>query len=572
MIFNGIKNIFGRFTAFFAILFAICLLISSVSTAIYKAEIDPVKQAEAMLSEITVFASGSEGGAIDEWINGRLSADPPLNEWYAIGISRLYSDAKLAPYAASLESYLENNTVYSATTRQKYGLVLIACGRGDSDYLIGLVDDTAGKQGIMSYVFALHLLTNGASSEKYSPQNIIPVILSLACEGGGWSLTGKSPDVDVTAMTVQALAPYYNAYDEVKAAVDAAVERLSSMQAADGGFSSYGEANPESAAQVIIALTSLGREPLADSAFMKGGNTPLDAIKSYRLSDGSYSHRLGDVYNHAATAQVFLALSALVSDTGGGEPFFMFVSAPTEFPMLDSSVADTLPDKNTGGSGGNGESGSEGEQGGGETENGEENIGSDGENTVNPQEKASGAYKLPVCIVIGVLAAMVCALMFLKKKRALSDYIIVVVAAAAICLAVVFIDVYTPEEYYGQAITKEDPIGTVTVEIVCDSELTGRSDAVILKKTAIEIEAGESVYDLLAQACRSNEIVLDAMAGSPTGGVYVRGIDGLHEFAHGELSGWTYTVNGDRVSIGSDKYLPKDGDVIVWSYSDAMGE
>ena len=146
-----------------------------------------------------------------------------------------------------------------------------------------------------------------------------------------------------------------------------------------------------------------------------------------------------------------------------------------------------------------------------------------------------------------------------------------IVAAVAICLAVNFIDIYTPEQYYGQSVTKENPIGTVTVEIICDTDLTGRNDAVILREITVEIEEGETVYDVLAQACRANGIVLDAMSGSPTGGVYVRGIDGLHEFAHGDLSGWTYTVNGEQIGIGCDKYTLSPNDKIVWIYSNTFG-
>ena len=453
-----------------------------------------------------------------------------------------------------LESYLQNNTIYSATTRQKYGLALISCGKTDSEYLTALVDETAGKQGIMSYVFALHLLTNGAPSENFTPEKIIPVLLELSCEDGGWALSGKTPDVDVTAMTVQALAPYYNGYDAVKTAINAAILRLSAMQKEDGGFVSYGKANPESAAQVIIALTSLGIDPLTNEAFTKNGKTPLDAIKDYQLQDGSFSHERDSGYNLAATSQTFLALTALTlwEQASNNLPFFIFNEAPSVFPALDYSVADTLSGKNN-------------------TESGEQNGTENGENTVNPPKTQHGSYKLPVCIGICAVALALCAVMFIKKRRAISDYLIVIIAAVALCLAVVFIDIYTPEQYYGQSVTKENPIGTVTVEIICDTDLTGRNDAVILKEITVEIEEGETVYDVLTQACRANEIVIDASLGSPTGGAYIRGIDGLHEFAHGDLSGWTYAVNGEQIGIGCDKYTLSPNDKIVWIYSNTFG-
>ena len=554
-----------RFTASFIFFLILSLLLSTVCTVKAQAEIDPRRQAENVLKGITEFASGTSEPTAEDWINGALTDSPELNEWYAVGLAKSNADADLTPYAQALEEYLQSHTASSATTRQKYGLTLIACGKSDSDYLTKLVDETAGKQGIMSYVFALHLLTNGAPSEAFTAENIIPVLLKLSCEDGGWSLTGRSPDVDVTAMTVQALAPYYNAYSEVKTAVDAAILRLSAMQESNGGFKSYGEANPESAAQVSVALTSLGIDPLADGRFIKDGYTVLDAIKEYTLPDGSFSHRKGDGFNHAATSQVYLGLTALIiqADNGSPTPFFLFTDLPDSFPELDTAISDTLPDKGgSQGSGSNTDNSTEGNGG-----NDSEKV----DDTVNHGEKAHGAYKLPVCIGISAVALTVCAVMLLKKRKALSDYVIVVVAAALLCLGVAFIDIYTPEQYYGQTVSKTDPIGAVTVEIICDTELTDRNDAVILGKTLVEIEEGETVYDLLVQVCQANRIVLDAMSGSPTGGVYVRGIDGLHEFAYGDLSGWTYTVNGEQLGIGCDKYVPAPDDRIVWTYSDTLG-
>lgn len=552
----------GRFTAPFTLVLLLLLLFSAVSAPRIKAETVASEEGDqtvgSMLFELITFATGIPGATPEEWIGGSMSASPQLNEWYAIGVSRLYPDVDMTPYTDALENYLKNTVIQSAVTRQKYGLTLLACGKPDSEYLSGLVDETAGKQGIMSYVFALHLLSNGAASEKYTPENIIPTLLKLSCPDGGWSLTGKTADVDVTAMTVQALAPYYHGYEQVKTAVDAAILRLSAMQREDGGFVSYGDPNPESAAQVIIALLSLGRDPTTDPSFTKNGSAPLDAIKEYRLPDGSFRHRADGEYNLAATSQTFLALSALShyrSTNAEGSPFFLFGDAPTEFPDLDNTVADTLPDN-------------------GGTQNGDQSGDGDrlpNDGAVNPPKNNFGAYKLPVCIGIIVSAVAVCTVMLIKKRRARSDYLLVGIVAAALCLAVTFIDVYTPEQYYGQAVTKDSPVGAVTLEIVCDTDLTGRNDAVILGKTRVEIAEGETVYDLLTQVCRANGLILDAMASSPTGGAYVRGIDGLHELAHGDLSGWTYTVNGTQIGIGCDKYVPADGDVIVWTYSNTLG-
>ena len=89
-------------------------------------------------------------------------------------------------------------------------------------------------------------------------EKLIETILGAALEDGGWTLSGTKADPDMTAMAIQALAPYYKTNETVKAAVDKALEALSALQRNDGGFGSWGTVNSESCAQVIVALTALG--------------------------------------------------------------------------------------------------------------------------------------------------------------------------------------------------------------------------------------------------------------------------------------------------------------------------
>jgi hypothetical protein len=117
-------------------------------------------------------------------------------------------------------------------------------------------------------------------------------ILSRQNDDGGWSLTSKGgaerSDPDVTAMALQALAKY-QADSKVKTATERALACLSTMQGADGGYSSYKTANSESVVQVIVALCELGID-LEDPRFVKDGNTLLDNLLSYQKADGSFFH------------------------------------------------------------------------------------------------------------------------------------------------------------------------------------------------------------------------------------------------------------------------------------------
>lgn len=51
-------------------------------------------------------------------------------------------------------------------------------------------------------------------------ENFIRTILEAQLDDGGWSLAGNTSDIDMTAIAVQALSPYYDEDDQVKAAVD----------------------------------------------------------------------------------------------------------------------------------------------------------------------------------------------------------------------------------------------------------------------------------------------------------------------------------------------------------------
>lgn len=70
--------------------------------------------------------------------------------------------------------------------------------------------------------------------------------------------------------------------------MDAALQLLSDSQLPTGGFVSWDTENCESAAQVLVALTSLGIDPLTDSRFLKDGATVLDALCAFAVEGGGF--------------------------------------------------------------------------------------------------------------------------------------------------------------------------------------------------------------------------------------------------------------------------------------------
>ena len=71
-------------------------------------------------------------------------------------------------------------------------------------------------------------------------------------------------------MAIQSLVPYYDTREDVKQAVNRAVEWISSIQNSQGGFSLLNQDNLESIAQVVIALSTLDYQLPTDVAMNQG--------------------------------------------------------------------------------------------------------------------------------------------------------------------------------------------------------------------------------------------------------------------------------------------------------------
>ena len=156
--------------------------------------------------------------------------------------------------------------------------------------------DKVVRQGINGSIFALIALdTKGyTTSDPDIRQKYVEDILSQEIAGGGFSLTGGTPDPDITAMAIQGLTPYRND-SRVKAAINRAVAALSNLQEADGGLSSWGSSNSESVAQTVIALCGLGIDPHNDETFIKNGSSLMDALLTFEAEGGGFMHvKAGD--------------------------------------------------------------------------------------------------------------------------------------------------------------------------------------------------------------------------------------------------------------------------------------
>ena len=245
-------------------------------------------------------------------------------EWMVIGLARSgrtvpagYYD-NVVEYVKAKADANERLHPTKVTDNARVILALTAIGKdvtnvGGHNLLKGL-DNMAyvQTQDINGPIFTLIALDshNYPTMGDVTREKLIQVILDAQLNDGGWNLSAENADPDMTAMAIQALAPYYKTNETVKAAVDKALEALSALQRSDGGFDSWDTVNSESCAQVIVALTALGIDPTADSRFVKNGHTVLDALAGFYVTGGGFRHTAGGERNDMATEQGYYALAA----------------------------------------------------------------------------------------------------------------------------------------------------------------------------------------------------------------------------------------------------------------------
>ena len=303
---------------------AFCLVLSFMTSFAFAADSDTPYNEALEKTKTYITKQVNEKGAVygTEWmILGRARSGANLNDQL---FSDYYNDVVKTVKACKGVLHAKKYTEYSRTI-----LALSAIGKNPSNVggynlLEKLADFNRIKwQGINGTIWALIAL----DSKNYTipkvkgvevqttRDKLIQEILGQQLAGGGFALSGAKADVDITAMALQALAPY-TSRSEVKKAVDKAVQCLSDMQKDNGTYDSWGIENAESIVQTIIAMTALGIDPGKDERFVKNGKSAVDGLMTFYDAQGGFRHvnTAADGYppviNGMATEQGYYGLVA----------------------------------------------------------------------------------------------------------------------------------------------------------------------------------------------------------------------------------------------------------------------
>jgi len=206
------------------------------------------------------------------------------------------------------------------------------------------------NQGINGPAYALIALDSldYHTSDPTIRQQCIDFILEKQFDDGGWALSGKNADPDITAIVLQSLAPYMSDDNVYQAAVRG-IDRLSQMQLEDGCYRSWGTVHSESLSQVIVACTALGIDPNTDERFVKNGISAVDALLGYYdESSKTFCHTKGDGGSAMATDQAAYALISYDRFINGENPLYDMSDVFDEDHNINPDDNGNIADPDTG--------------------------------------------------------------------------------------------------------------------------------------------------------------------------------------------------------------------------------
>ena len=475
----------------------------------------------------------------------------------------------------------EDATKFTGSNSTVYNLVEPLFEKNGSTYRVS-------EQGNNGTAFALIALDSGNYYDNATGTTARNAWIKSLCDAqinnGAWGIDTDFPgsNVDMTAMVVQALAPYCSTNANVKDAVDKAVEWLSAEYQETGDYGSS-----ESAAQVIVALSALNIDAKIDSRFQHNGISVLSNFLSYADPNSKgflHDKQPNSTVNQMASEQAAYTLVAYDRYVNGSKRLYDMSDVTKRENADAQAVIDMINQI-------------------GYVDESSYNAIAEARNAYN---KLSAADKAKVENYNTLTAAETSYKAILKQKQIdqykalkahyddlLSDKTKKYGTAAKKKLASILQQAQTDMNaaescervtaIYEKAITDLDAVkpgdievtfrligaleATQDVDLTTDSYLPEYVTWVPTKTYALQENA--TVYDLFTEAMSDAGLRYIGAESNYVSTIYAPSCLGgyaLSEFTNGKKSGWMYTVNGTHPNQGLKNWTLKDGDVVIWHY------
>jgi hypothetical protein len=334
-----------RLKKYFALLLALAVVLNGVCVQAFGDDKDvvPISGYEDISTAAAVEAvieRAYENGIISDWCIADMAANGTVTQ-------------EMKSYVAKLK---EPTTIADA---ERTHIAKAAVGVRD-EAIADYICQNAEGLPINLKIFGLMALDSFGYDRAETRSYFIEEIIGSQNELGGFG-TKSTVDVDLTSLAICAIAPYEGCSDSVERGIEA----LANAQIDGGGFNSnYGVNNANSVAVAITALCAAGVDVLSDSRFYKNG-TALDALMSFKNSDGLFGYNNSTSYNALASEQAFRAVVALKRQLDGESAVQLFAfyngeedttqtSSEVTTEATTQTVTETTTKKQSGGGGSGG--------------------------------------------------------------------------------------------------------------------------------------------------------------------------------------------------------------------------
>lgn len=470
---------------------------------------------------------------------------------YAAGKSSLISEAQKSNYLSTVLQQARQDASKTDTGKlSKMIIALTAMGidprqvpdaNGVPIDLVSKLSNSKsisdlGLFGIYTAPYILLAYDSGnyevSSSASLSRSNVISYILSEQ------SASAWGGDVDATGMVLPSLAPYQTTsgaltneaiVNSVRSAVQSALTWLSTQQASDGSFSSWGSRNSNSTSTVITALSALGVNADTDTRFIKGNISALDDLLSYRTTDNRFGY-LDSNYNAFSTMQGYIALishHSLQSMNENGGNIYKFkplVSLYDKWPnsrILTDIIVTSSPATHT-----------------------------KGTKLTASALVVKAKYKSEITQELVPLTGSDYTISDYNYNETGAKTVLVSYQGKTASFVVTVVD--------SQSNVNETKSISLTVKGAKGKEILRVPNFVIVEKKT-------TVMDALKSALGQSGYTVEINAA----GNYVERIDGLGEFDLGKNSGWMYSVNGTTPpTTAASDYKLSNGDIVLWYFTE----